>query len=132
MKGDGAGEAQTQANAEADFETARIAALTARRDLLNRLRPDAERPEPGQLGLALSGGGIRSATLSLGALQAIAAHGRLLDFCYVSTVSGGGYAGTFLRSLFLPSVLRGSIRNAARQPEESQLDNNARFATEAL
>lgn len=52
------------------------------------------------LGLALSGGGIRSATFNLGLLQALAARGRLKDFAYLSTVSGGGYIGSFLGRLF--------------------------------
>jgi len=46
--------------------------------------------------LCISGGGIRSATFALGALQALAEH-RLLDqFDYLSTVSGGGYIGSWL------------------------------------
>jgi len=83
--------------------------------------------------LALSGGGIRSATFSLGVVQALARHapdGRLgsdppagngsaepIDgqqperswlarFDYLSTVSGGGYLGAFLCSLFVPGRLR--------------------------
>ena len=44
-------------------------------------------------GLALSGGGIRSATSSLGALQALKKLGLLGAFDYLSTVSGGGFAG---------------------------------------
>jgi hypothetical protein len=44
-------------------------------------------------GLALSGGGIRSAALGLGVLQALGARGRLGSFDYISTVSGGGYIG---------------------------------------
>jgi Patatin-like phospholipase len=51
---------------------------------------------PPLIGLALSGGGIRSATFSLGVLQALAQK-RLLDrFDYLSTVSGGGYIGSWL------------------------------------
>ncbi len=47
-------------------------------------------------GLALSGGGIRSATFNLGILQSLARH-RLLGRCdYLSTVSGGGYIGAWL------------------------------------
>ncbi|HEX9670414.1 MAG TPA: hypothetical protein VGC93_13155, partial [Thermoanaerobaculia bacterium] len=45
--------------------------------------------------LALSGGGIRSATFSLGLLQELARQGLLQGFHYLSTVSGGGYAGGF-------------------------------------
>jgi Patatin-like phospholipase len=48
--------------------------------------------------LCLSGGGIRSATFSLGALQVLATHGLLGKFDYFSTVSGGGYIGTGLIS----------------------------------
>ncbi|HEY0060578.1 MAG TPA: patatin-like phospholipase family protein [Telluria sp.] len=47
-------------------------------------------------GLAFSGGGIRSATFNLGILQALAANRLLRDFDYLSTVSGGGYIGSWL------------------------------------
>lgn len=46
-------------------------------------------------GVAFSGGGIRSATFNLGILQALAEHGLLRDFDYLSTVSGGGYIGAW-------------------------------------
>ncbi len=45
------------------------------------------------VGLALSGGGIRSATFALGVLQRLAAADLLKRFDYLSTVSGGGYIG---------------------------------------
>ncbi len=48
------------------------------------------------LGLAFSGGGIRSATFNLGVLQALAKLGLLRRFDYLSTVSGGGYIGSWL------------------------------------
>jgi Patatin-like phospholipase len=47
-------------------------------------------------GIALSGGGIRSATFALGVMQALAHHDLLRRFDYLSTVSGGGYIGTSL------------------------------------
>ena len=46
-------------------------------------------------GLALSGGGIRSATFCLGFLQGLHAFGLLSMFDYLSTVSGGGFVGGF-------------------------------------
>src|SRR5215467_13729687 len=60
--------------------------------------------------LCLSGGGIRSAAFALGVIQALAAHPRtgkgdpvskgenslLARFHYLSTVSGGGYIGSWL------------------------------------
>ncbi len=63
-----------------------------------------------QSALCLSGGGIRSAAFALGVIQALAAHPRtqngdpvdaaedllLAKFHYLSTVSGGGYVGSWL------------------------------------
>jgi Patatin-like phospholipase len=46
--------------------------------------------------LCFSGGGIRSATFCLGALQGLAKKGFLDRFDYLSTVSGGGYLGGWL------------------------------------
>lgn len=46
--------------------------------------------------LAFSGGGIRSATFNLGILQGLAKKGILENFDYLSTVSGGGYIGSWL------------------------------------
>jgi hypothetical protein len=48
------------------------------------------------VGLALSGGGIRSATFGLGVLQALKSLGLLEKIHYLSTVSGGGYIGSWL------------------------------------
>ena len=53
-----------------------------------------------RVGLALSGGGIRSATFSLGVLQGLAQLKLLKNVDYLSTVSGGGYTGSFLGGLF--------------------------------
>lgn len=60
------------------------------------LLADGMSPKPvmfDTVGLALSGGGIRSATFSLGALQALEEAKALDAIDYLSTVSGGGYAG---------------------------------------
>lgn len=46
--------------------------------------------------LCLSGGGIRSATFNLGMLQGLARHRLLERFHYLSTVSGGGFIGSWL------------------------------------
>src|SRR5690242_1592234 len=45
-------------------------------------------------GLALSGGGIRSASFALGVLQGLAHADVIRHIDYLSTVSGGGYIGT--------------------------------------
>ncbi len=51
------------------------------------------------IGLAFSGGGIRSATFNLGILQGLATKGLLSKFDYLSTVSGGGYIGSWLAAI---------------------------------
>lgn len=50
----------------------------------------------GQTALCLSGGGIRSAAFAFGLIQALARKGALENFHYLSTVSGGGYIGSWL------------------------------------
>jgi predicted acylesterase/phospholipase RssA len=50
------------------------------------------------VGLAFSGGGIRSATFNLGVIQALAKNNILTWVDYLSTVSGGGYIGSWLSS----------------------------------
>ena len=55
---------------------------------------------PDTVGLALSGGGIRSATFCLGVLQALAEKNKLRAIDMLSTVSGGGFTGGFLGRLF--------------------------------
>ena len=51
------------------------------------------------IGLALSGGGIRSASFSLGVVQGLIKAGLFNSIDYLSTVSGGGYTGACLSSL---------------------------------
>lgn len=62
---------------------------------------DWDRPT---IGLALSGGGVRSATFCIGLLRALAKNRVLRRFDYLSTVSGGGYAGAAFGRLFSPTV----------------------------
>lgn len=51
---------------------------------------------PTRSALCISGGGIRSATFGLGVLQGLARQNLLRHFDYLSTVSGGGYIGSWL------------------------------------
>jgi len=50
-----------------------------------------EDPEEGKVGVACSGGGIRSASFNLGALQALQDNGVLQRSRYLAAVSGGSY-----------------------------------------
>ena len=68
-------------------------------ELIAHRRGNTEgRCEP-RVGLALSGGGIRSATFSFGFLQALARRKVLKEVDVLSTVSGGGYTGGMLTRL---------------------------------
>lgn len=63
--------------------------------------------------LCLSGGGIRSATFCLGVLQGLAQRGMLRRFNYLSTVSGGGYIGSWLSRWLAASG--GTVDEAERE-----------------
>lgn len=67
------------------------------RDELALLRPPGA-PDAGEplSALCISGGGIRSATFGLGVLQGLAEQQLLPRFDYLSTVSGGGFIGSWL------------------------------------
>jgi len=65
--------------------------------------------------LCLSGGGVRSATFCLGALQALAANKLLGEFNYLSTVSGGGYIGAWLATIMHGGGRGNGALNAANK-----------------
>ncbi|WP_375575935.1 hypothetical protein [Paracidovorax oryzae] len=89
-------------------------------------------------GLALSGGGIRSATFCLGLLRSLAASGLLLRFDVLSTVSGGGYIGGMVGRLFDRARVGASARevnDAIAQAEKTHFGwwvrANGRYLTPA-
>jgi Patatin-like phospholipase len=69
--------------------------------------------------LCISGGGIRSATFGLGVLQGLARCGLLEKFHYLSTVSGGGYIGSWL-SAWIHRAKGGLASVAAQLAHPSQ------------
>lgn len=71
-------------------------------------------PKGKALGLAFSGGGIRSATFNLGVVQALAEKGLLQRFDYLSTISGGGYIGSWL-SMFIKRYAGGDVARAEQE-----------------
>ena len=70
--------------------------------------------------LCISGGGIRSATFGLGVLQGLARCGLLDKFHYLSTVSGGGYIGSWLSAWINRAGLTNVITQLALQSEHSR------------
>jgi hypothetical protein len=74
------------------------------------------------VGLAISGGGIRSATFALGLLQALADAGLLRFIDYLSTVSGGGYIGSWLAAWV---KREGSLTNVEKQLRPNRAEQAA-------
>jgi len=90
-------------------ESTRLAAIY---QLIHQLRSK-------RTALCLSGGGIRSATFGLGLLQGLARLSLLKQFDYLSTVSGGGYIGSWLSAWIKhhPQGIAGVADELRRQPQ---------------
>lgn len=86
-----------------------VVKVTSRREIKQRVRENL-------VGLAFSGGGIRSATFGLGVLEGLKPFGLLKKIDYLSTVSGGGYIGAWLSA----NCKRAAERKAA--PEKAPAD----------
>lgn len=107
-----------------------------------RARYNVDPNRPWATGLALSGGGIRSATFSIGVMVSLAKRNLLPQFDYLSTVSGGGYAGSFLTQLLgvepdrLGLSLHGSDQPFTRHGGESgilrRIRQNASYLSGSL
>jgi hypothetical protein len=137
----------TSATAAQDKE---LAAIAYRR---RHLYGDGTQPRD-RWGLAFSGGGIRSATFNLGVLQALAkatfnvpnegnsipkpGNPLLARVDYLSTVSGGGYIGSFYSAMFrkrqgetaTPTEKAAGAYHALQIDPPGRLGNNAAIHTE--
>jgi choline dehydrogenase-like flavoprotein len=116
----------------ARFEAAEAAAIRARRvkagrpaDSAGGRKPELERLPDQTVGLALSGGGIRSSTFALGVLQALAARNRLREVDILSTVSGGGFIGSFVGRLFTRETVKLASDPCARVQETLKNSSSA-------
>lgn len=82
----------------------------------------------GPVGLCFSGGGIRSATFNLGVLQGLREAGLLKFIDYLSTVSGGGYIGSWF------TATNHRLAKALEQGEEAgiagELERNYNYLDE--
>ncbi len=91
------------------------------------IRP--EDPDRQVSGLALSGGGIRSASFGLGVMQALYAgydepsKELLRKFDYLSTVSGGGYIGTSMTWFS-----HQDIQDRKKEKDEKKYEQRVRYA----
>ena len=75
-----------------------------------------------RMALCLSGGGIRSATFGLGIIQGLARQKVLEQFDYLSTVSGGGYIGSWFSAWIRnhPQGLAGVAEELRRDPQSPE------------
>jgi len=95
--------------------------------------------EQGLSGIAISGGGIRSATFSLGVTQELAHQGILKSSDYLSTVSGGGYTGSCISSIMNDPEARSDddsfalkyTSGATEPPALTHLRNSSNYLTPA-
>jgi hypothetical protein len=89
--------AESMVNSGATTGKTELSWAQVRTEERERIAEQRERAENEEwMGLALSGGGIRSATFCLGVLQNLAAKGLLRHFDFMSSVSGGGYVAASL------------------------------------
>jgi thiosulfate reductase cytochrome b subunit len=79
-------------------ERKEIANQCAARDVAVDLQFDGQpgTPVPDRLGIAFSGGGVRSACIAIGVMQRLAQAGILKQAHYLSAISGGTYAMSWL------------------------------------
>lgn len=87
-----------------------------------------------KIGLALSGGGVRSATFNFGLLRGLARAGSLRQVDYLSTVSGGGYVGSAFTRLFNATQGAQAVEDGLRSDTSTLLwwlRSNGRYLTPA-
>jgi hypothetical protein len=75
-------------------EKAQLRERRIKLDIKNASSDDAEN----WFGIAMSGGGIRSATINMGFLKTLNRFGILEKADYLSSVSGGGYCGSYVQA----------------------------------
>ncbi|MFF4364772.1 patatin-like phospholipase family protein [Streptomyces sp. NPDC001594] len=100
--------------------------------------------KPGEVGFCVSGGGIRSASVALGALQAL--RPELLKADYLVAVSGGGYTAGALQlaltdarfvdakgrpTVARPGLARPADAFAPGSPEEDHIRRHAKYLADA-
>ncbi len=99
--------------------------------LIAKRRAAASIPQSGPLtsenavGVAISGGGIRSATFALGVFKVLARKRLVRCIDFLSTVSGGGYFGGFLGRLFTRDYVRPPESASGAAPSATALAEHA-------
>lgn len=101
------------------------AQLKTRRKKMGELFGEPVEPiEETRFGIALSGGGIRSATINLGFLKTLNLFGILQKADYLSTVSGGGYTGAYVQAMLKE---KGSYKELFKDEHIEYMRNNGEY-----
>jgi hypothetical protein len=104
---------------------------------LNHIWEAVHRLPEKRAALCISGGGIRSASFTLGVLQGLARAGLLGKFHYLSTVAGGGFIGGWLMAWILRAkgglaevltALCEAPHDQRLNPEPAELQNLRRYS----
>jgi len=109
-------EADVAAIADPEERAARAARMSS--ELLKEFYRWVHRNQVGRSALCFSGGGIRSATFGLGIVQGLARRKLLGAFDFLSTVSGGGYLGSWLSAWIHRAGLASVEEELRRRPEQ--------------
>ncbi len=97
----------------------------------------AKKFENNKFGIALSGGGIRSATINLGFLRTLNQFKILEKADYLSTVSGGGYTGAYIHATvkdadFAATLQQGQSKAASDAAGEDRSPYGALFTEDKI
>lgn len=99
-----------------------------------RRLPPRRQQHPADIGICVSGGGIRSGCVALGALQSMQRAGRLREADYLVSVSGGGYTAGAIQLALHDSgdgaVPESSEVFAAGSVEEDHVRRHGRYIAE--
>ena len=86
---------------------------------------DKETIDQNKFGIALSGGGIRSATINLGFLETLNKFGFLKRADYLSTVSGGGYTVAYIQAILKKE--KGDYNKLFERKHINHMRNNGEY-----
>src|ERR1700730_11936501 len=95
-------------------------------EVVKQRHPGDKAVEESLVGLAFSGGGIRSATFGLGVLEGLKSFGLLKKIDYLATVSGGGYIGAWLSANCKRAAERNEVDWLSEEADWSESVNHLR------
>jgi len=93
---------------------------------------ESDANEADHFSICFSGGGIRSAAFNLGVLQALAEKKLLGKIDYLSTVSGGGYIGSWFMALLKRSKSMDEVQELLNPIQKSRKESHEKAEPKAI